>query len=427
MGSIETAPTPGLGERVRTARRERGMSQAQLAGDELTKGFISQVESGLVRPSVRSLQIIATRLAKSLDYFLGDAPLAAEKRLAFHRLAAEAAAERHDWDVVRSEVSSGLECAPGKRDRASLLRLLAQAELATSAREAAFDRINEALSLIDATTDAPEVARLQHLRGVAYGQLSQYLASAEALEQARDTMERHEVNDPRLRARILVALGTVYRRLNRTAKAMQTYSSALDLASGSSELRVAAQGYMGVAVSLYDAGELDGAINSYRRALELFERVEDRSFELSVLHSIATIHFERGAIAEARELGQRSLALAKMSGDTRVEATAQVILARILLSDGEAEASLELAKTAEKALTLDRVQHADALRVMGAANDALGAHAASDKAYRKSIDLLTEIDDRPDRSAIAAEYSKKLRARGDVDAAFHYLELARGR
>jgi len=44
------------------------MSQAQLAGEELTKGFISQVESNLVRPSVRSLQIIAGRLGKSLDY-----------------------------------------------------------------------------------------------------------------------------------------------------------------------------------------------------------------------------------------------------------------------------------------------------------------------------------------------------------------------
>ncbi len=37
------------------------------------------------------------------------------------------------------------------------------------------------------------------------------------------------------------------------------------------------------------------------------------------------------------------------------------------------------------------------------------------------------MDDRPDRSAFAAEYAKKLRARGDVDSAFHYLELARGR
>ncbi|HKW77727.1 MAG TPA: tetratricopeptide repeat protein [Candidatus Limnocylindria bacterium] len=427
MGSLETAQTPGLGERVRSARRERGMSQAQLAGEELTKGFISQVESGLVRPSVRSLQVIATRLGKSLDYFLGDAPLATEKRLAFHRLAAEAAAERHEWPLVRSEVEAGLECAPQKRERAALLRLLAQAELSAAQREPAFDRINEALSLVDEGTDAAEVARLQHLRGVAYGQLNQYLAAAESLEQARDTMERHEVNDPRQRARILVALGTVYRRLGRAAKAMQTYSSALELASASSELRVAAQGYMGVAVSLYDSGELDAAIKNYRRALDLFERIADRSFELSVLHSLASIHFERGATDEARELTQRSLHLARLSGDARVEATAQVILARISLAEGHAEEALELAKSAEKALAMDRVQRADALRVVGAAQDALSAFAPSDRAYKKSIELLSEIDDRPDRSAIAAEYAQKLRARGDVDAAFHYLELARGR
>ena len=427
MSTIETAPTPGLGERVRSARRERGMSQATLAGEELTKGFISQVEAGLVRPSVRSLQVIASRLGKSLDYFLGDVPLATEKRLAFHRLAAEAAAERRDWAAVRTEVELGLQCDPAKRERAALLRTLAQADLGTGEREAAFDRISDALALLDPAADADEVARLQHLRGLAYGQLNQYLTAAEALEQARDTMERHEVNDPRLRARILVALGTVYRRLNRTAKAMQTYASALDLASASSELRVAAQGYMGVAVSLYDSGELDAAINNYRRALDLFERVEDRSFELSVLHSLATINFERGAIADARELALRAQALARMAGDVRVEATAQVVLARIALSEGDAAAALELAKTAEKALAVDRVQRADALRVMGAAHDALGAHPSSDRAYRRSIELLSEIDDRPDRSAIAAEYSKKLRARGDVDAAFHYLELARGR
>ena len=73
------------------------MSQAQLAGGELTKGFISQVEAGLVRPSLRSLQVIATRLGRSLDYFIGDESLAGAKRRAFHRLAAQAAIERRDW------------------------------------------------------------------------------------------------------------------------------------------------------------------------------------------------------------------------------------------------------------------------------------------------------------------------------------------
>src|SRR2546428_11633731 len=79
------------------------MSQAQLAGDELTKGFISQVEAGLVRPSLRSLQIIASRLGRSLDYFIGDESLAGAKRRVFHRFAAPAAVERRGWGGVRFE------------------------------------------------------------------------------------------------------------------------------------------------------------------------------------------------------------------------------------------------------------------------------------------------------------------------------------
>ena len=427
MGSIDTAPTPVLGERVRAARRERGMSQAQLAGEELTKGFISQVESGIVRPSVRSLQIIAARLGKPLDYFLGDSPLATEKRLAFHRLAAESAAERRDWPAVRADVTAALECAPAKRDRAALLRLLAHAELGEGKHEAAFDRVAEGLSLADADADADEVARLLHARGVTYGVLNQHLAAAETLEQARDAMERHEVNDPRLRARILVALGTAYRRLNRTARAMQTFTSALDLASGVEELRLAALGYVGVAVSLYDSGELDASLVNYRRALDLFERVSDRAFELSVLHSLASIQLERGSVAEARELATRCVALARAAGDPVAEATAEIVLARAALVAKDPADALAIAKRAEKALAADRVQRADALRVVGAAQDALGAYGASDRAYRKGLELLAEIGDQPDRSAMAAEYARKLRTRGEVEQAFHYMELAQGR
>jgi tetratricopeptide (TPR) repeat protein len=184
---------------------------------------------------------------------------------------------------------------------------------------------------------------------------------------------------------------------------------------------------MGVAVSLYDAGELDAAISNYRHALDLFSRVEDRGFELSVLHSLASIHFERGAVAEAKEVAERCVALARTANDARTEAVAEVILARIALSNDQADEALTIAKRAEKALEDDTQQRADALRVIGAAQDALGAYPASDRAYRKAIELVSNVGDAPDRSVFAAEYAKKLRARGEVDAAFHYLELARER
>jgi transcriptional regulator with XRE-family HTH domain len=424
----ETVQKPvTLGERVRAARRELGLSQAQLAGEELTKGFISQVEAGLVRPSLRSLQIIASRLGRSLDYFIGDESLAGAKRRLFHRLAAQAAVERRDWATVRHEATSALALQAQGPERATLLRFLASADTAEGKREQAFERLAEAMSLVEANSDATELSHLLHARGVLYVEHGQLAAGAESLEAARDVMEQHEITDPRLRARTLVSLGTVYRRLHRTAKALATYELALAVASRSSELRLAAQSYMGVAVALYDAGELDGAIANYQRALVLFERVSDTSVELSVLQSLATVQFEHGDMTAARETVDRCSKRAAVAGDVRVGAIVDVLRARITLKEGDAEGALHLAEAAEARLADlgDHRQQADALRVAAAADHERGDYAASDLSYRKAIELVASIEDHPDLSTLAAEYAQKLRARGDLESAFAYLELAR--
>lgn len=57
-------------ERVRQARLERGMSLAQVAGDDVSRAFIHLVEQGVARPSLRVLELIAQRTGKRPDYFL---------------------------------------------------------------------------------------------------------------------------------------------------------------------------------------------------------------------------------------------------------------------------------------------------------------------------------------------------------------------
>ncbi|HYR95056.1 MAG TPA: tetratricopeptide repeat protein [Methylomirabilota bacterium] len=312
-------------------------------------------------------------------------------------------------------------------ERATLLRYLAAADAAEGKREQAFERLAEAMSLVDANSDATEVAQLLAARGVLYVEHGQLAAGAESLEAARDVMEQREITDPRLRARTLVHLGTVYRRLHRTVKALATYELALAVASRSSELRLAAQSYMGVAVALYDAGELDGAIANYQRALGLFERVADTAVELSVMQSLATVQFEHGDMAAARETVDRCSERAALVGDVRVGAIVDVLRARITLEEGDADGALRLAEAAEERLAElgDQRQQADALRVAAAAAHARGDYTASDEAYRKAIELLASIEDHPDLSTLAAEYAQKLRARGDLESAFAYLELAR--
>jgi len=76
---------------VRQARLAAGLTQAELAGAEMTKALISHIEHGRVRPSLRTLGVIARRLGRDVHAFLDDAdPQVRQKRVAADLLAAEA-------------------------------------------------------------------------------------------------------------------------------------------------------------------------------------------------------------------------------------------------------------------------------------------------------------------------------------------------
>lgn len=62
-----------IGEKLREVRQERGMSLRELAAKaEVSASMLSQIETGKVFPSVRSLYGIATALGVSVDYFFPE-------------------------------------------------------------------------------------------------------------------------------------------------------------------------------------------------------------------------------------------------------------------------------------------------------------------------------------------------------------------
>ena len=403
------------------------MSQAQLAGSELTKGFISQLESGLVRPSIRSLQIIAARLGKSLDYFLGDESLSVQKRAEFFQLAAQAAFERNAWDELARIADDALQLELEPRERGIFGRWRAQARLGFGENEGAFAAADEALQLLDPDTDPLDYAWTLLVQGAGYVNIGQVLAGSQSFERALAMVERHEVLDVRLRTRLLMNLGTAYRRLNRTTKAVQLYEAALALANRVADQRAVAQALMGVAVTLYDSGELDGAIAHYRRALELFRRIADQRFELAVLHSLAAVRYQQGKVPQAEEYARACRERALAVGDEQMAAVAEAELARVALAKGDVERAIQMARSAERALARvgDVKQRASALRIIGAAHHVAGQHEAADRCYAQAIELAQSIEEYPDVSEYAAEYAQKLRERREYEQAFQYLELAR--
>jgi transcriptional regulator with XRE-family HTH domain len=65
-----------IGGRVRQAREEAGLSQADLAKMVyVQRNSITSIETGKSEPSVSTLLLIATSLEKPIEYFIADVPI----------------------------------------------------------------------------------------------------------------------------------------------------------------------------------------------------------------------------------------------------------------------------------------------------------------------------------------------------------------
>src|SRR6266851_1006770 len=82
MAQIRSAMVADVGARIRSLRTAKGLTQAQLADPLYTKAYISMLESGRTRASMKALEHIAGVLGVSPADLLGGAPSAATPQYA---------------------------------------------------------------------------------------------------------------------------------------------------------------------------------------------------------------------------------------------------------------------------------------------------------------------------------------------------------
>ena len=63
-----------LGQKLKAARIEAGLSQRQLCQDIITRNMLSQIENGSARPSMGTLRALCARLGKPMSLFVEEDP-----------------------------------------------------------------------------------------------------------------------------------------------------------------------------------------------------------------------------------------------------------------------------------------------------------------------------------------------------------------
>jgi len=381
--SADDAP---LGRRIRTRRRELGLTQADLAAPEYTKSFISQIESGVADPSLDSLRFLTRRLQSSLSLIAGDS---ADQRVAAVEgllLWGREAAWAREVPLVRRVLETAVEMASavgleGLRTDAHLL--LAEFEAARGDA----DRVERILALVGEPAESA---------GPRPGVRTSLVAGALALRR-RD----HAAAGSRFRD-ALGRLGTGVRHPDLTARAL-----------------------LGLAVGLHATGELSHARRRAEAAARLAVRAQQPVLRGQAEVLLGQVALAQGSAEEATRLLRSACAVLDAANDLRAQADAWIHLARAALAAGDPHEALQAGHAAlARAATLG--DEAAAARASGAAGRALlrlGDAAAAAQLQRVVADLERsgEVEDLAEAAADLADHH---RSRGEHSLAERYTSVA---
>ena len=120
-----------LGQKLKQARLELGLSQRQLCGDAITRNMLSLIENGLASPSIETLRYLASRLGKPVSYFLEESSVASPNLTVMTQ--ARAAFDRKDYGAVLKKLEDYCKPDPIFDREEALIRALSLLCLAEEA------------------------------------------------------------------------------------------------------------------------------------------------------------------------------------------------------------------------------------------------------------------------------------------------------
>lgn len=411
-----------VGERIREARRARGLTQEDLARGLVTKGFVSQLEHNRSTPSLPKLWLIADRLGKPLSYFLRETPAPDFNYL---RKAADLAIRAKEPERALSLTDEAQAAARTANERSGVCLLKGRALYGLG-------RLPEALAVLQtaaatAPSDDPELSAAIYAEiGLVQGDLEHFNAAVEANLRALRWLDDSKHADLELRSRVLTNVAGNCRNLGQSGQAMEYLQEALAVATDAESLLRMANAHMALGIVARELGDWDRAIEHCDRALELHRRLGQERIANQILNNLGDAYFAAGRTAEARYCQSRCLDRARQLKDYLEIGIAAGELARYALDEGAVGRAIEFARESQAAAEQagDHLHHARSLAIEGCAAERQGRRTVANRLFRRAFRLLAERQAVGKLAEICAMYSDILRRRGQSRAALDFMQMA---
>ena len=337
----------GLGTRLRQLRVAAGLTQSDLAGDRVSKEYVSQIERGKTRPTKQTLSWIADRLEVDVSYLETGQTWDEYAEVEAAVVRAEAAIEGQHYDEALAALA-GFHYSPEAQE------LEFRGLLAESWARQASGELRPALELLVRARELSEQpgfsdverADVLYQMGVCRYRLTSINSAQTLLSEALVLADRSGVPCDRLRSHILEWRSRCSRRQRDFEAAREDIERALELAERIDDtLTVAHVTFQASLVAERD-GQWLRARALAERAKELYEAHGDRLNFGRMLNNLGGLNYLLGNADEAIAYLKRAFSVALEIGSEPDAAQAVSSLAQVHLGAGDWNLAEEQARHA---------------------------------------------------------------------------------
>jgi tetratricopeptide (TPR) repeat protein len=402
-----------IGARLRRARTQASLTQAQLAEGRYTKAYVSALEHGLVKPSMAALNFFADRLQIPIERLLSDG----ESR--WTRLEADIRLAAGDWLPAVDAFTDLLDAEPPDHVRAELLLGLAEGLARVGKGEGAVRAASEAATLFRAQGRRSEAAWASYWEASGLYEMEQGDQAAALLKGLLDEIGGGLAVEPDLPVRARIALASVASRDEEPERALAYLEQAR---AGLAELddRKHAVFLHSLALSYRELGDFEAAISTGMQSLSRFKAAEADFEAASIENELALVYLAIGSLDSARTHAAEARAYFSRHDDTRLLAHVTETEGQIALAAGSPDEAIALS-TESLRLAEESGNHKAEISAglsLARAQRAAGNLDAAATTLEKAVDIADGYGRRGQLQTLLGEWSDVMAARGDLAQAY---------
>jgi tetratricopeptide (TPR) repeat protein len=266
-----------LGQRIRAARVAKGWTQTQLAGEDISVGYVSRIESGQRRPNAQTLEDLAARLGVPTEHLLRGVTAREYDEIKLTM----------DFAELSLETGEHVEAERQARDAVERASVASQEELVFRGRFIVARALEGQGNIDDAILELEPLVRSRQ-GGVL--RIKAAIALCRCYRNSGDYAQAIEVGE-----RVLAQLN----------------NSPLDASDESVQMAVTLAG------AYYVRGDVGQAVRICRKAIAKAETIASPAARAAAYWNASVFESERGSVSNAVAMAERALALMAEGQDSR--------------------------------------------------------------------------------------------------------------